>query len=176
MSTKTRFYSLAISLYTNPDDKGAAGKLFEVACRSYTSGRAVTAIKTAGKVDAFITYADAETGKRVSVRTEYKTGSGELKPELFKADIIVYCPEVTFDIEAEDQAFVFTRDEFRAMLDNYPGRGKLVRYNSKRGVTQIQQFRTETSPTASAPMAAYLWECCYNKPTLREWIEEKRGA
>lgn len=172
----TRFYSLAISHYTDPNDKGSAGKLFEIACRSYTSGRAVDAIKSAGKVDALITYTDAETGKRVSVRAEYKSGSGELSADLYKADIVIYCPEVRYDIEAEDQAFVFTQDEFREMLNSYPGRGQLVRYNSKRKVTQLQQFQTESCPKASAPMANYLWECCYEKPTLKEWLEEKRGA
>lgn len=161
-------------------DKGATGKAFEVAIRYYAQPQS----KRNGAVTRqYASYGDMRKksdGRWMNI--EIKTGSGELADgcatvdEIFEGMThVIYCPEVDLGIPAEKQGFVFTRDEFIGMLKSYPGRGQLVRVKTNtQGATKVtlQSFRTSTQPKASQPIADYLWDCCYNQPTVEEFFGE----
>ena len=162
-------------------DKGATGKAFEIAVRWFAQPRS----KRNGAVTRqYTTYGDMRKrnsdGHYFSI--EIKTGSGELADgcatidEIYpKASHVIYCPEVELGIPAEKQGFVFTRNEFIQMLKSYPGRGQLIRTKTNtQGATKVtlQSFRTKTQPKASQPIADYLWDCCYNQPTVEQFFGE----
>lgn len=148
---------------------GNNGIAFEIACRAYTSKRAPEklVLAPAGKVDARLT-----AGKK-KVTIEYKTACGNIAGAE-KAQYIVYCPEVDMNIPVEKQAFVFSRAEWVDFINNYPGRGKFLRY-AKDGSIHIQSFYCPTRPKASKAIADYVWESCFEKPTLEVWVKELRG-
>lgn len=151
---------------------GAVGKAFECALRNFSAGRKVSGIKEQGKRDAIFTFAVGE-GKRSKVTVEIKTACGEIAT-LEGAQYVVYCPEVDMETEAEDQGYVFTLEEWHDFLNGYGGRGSLTRVNS-RGELHIQSFRSEGRPKASKPLADYIWNCCYDKLTFREWVALMRN-
>ena len=177
-------------------DDGAKGKSAEVAVKYY--------INPNSKLNGFVTPQAKnfdifvrENGKQAN--TEIKTACGELAifdelsesvAEMIssvypKSTYIIYCPEVVDDIPMEKQFFVFSRDEFIAMIESYDGRGSIVRIKtptnnteySERGAYRLsfQSFRSEGRPKASAKIAEHIWDCCYNQPTLEQWIQEREG-
>ena len=171
-------------------DDGAVGKAFEVAIRKFLQPTS----KREGVTHAYASYGDIrlKMGNKWA-KVEVKSACGELatiSAEQFeldasannilpKADYVIYCPEVCQTMNMEEQAFVFTRDEFVAMVNSYGGRGAILRtkYASREQGYRIsfQSFRAETRPKASKPIADHIWDCCYNQPTVKEWMESVRG-
>ena len=177
-------------------DDGARGKSAEIAVKSYINPD--SKIKSyvtpqAKNFDIFV----REDKKQANI--EIKTACGELaiidelKDSIMemissvypKSTYIVYCPEVVDNIPMERQFFVFSRDEFIDMIESYDGRGSIVRIKtptnnteySERGAYRLsfQSFRSEGRPKASAKIAEHIWDCCYNQPTLEQWIQEREG-
>ena len=177
-------------------DDGAKGKSAEIAVKSY--------INPNSKIKSFVTPQAKnfdifvrEDGKQANM--EIKTACGELaiidelKDSIMemissvypKSTYIVYCPEVVDNIPMEKQFFVFSRDEFITMCESYDGRGSIVRIKtptnnteySERGAYRLsfQSFRSEGRPKASAKIAEHIWDCCYNQPTLEQWIQERES-
>ena len=177
-------------------DDGAKGKSAEIALKNFINpnskikGYVTSQAKT---YDIFV----MENGKRSNI--EIKTACGELAifdelsesvAEMIssvypKSTYIIYCPEVVDNIPMEKQFFVFSRDEFIAMIESYDGRGSIVRIKtptnnteySQRGKYRLsfQSFRSESRPKASAKIADHIWNCCYNQPTVEEWLQEREG-
>lgn len=177
-------------------DDGAKGKSAEVAVKYY--------INPNSKLNGFVTpqaknFDIFVREDRKQANVEVKTACGELaiidelKDSIMemissvypKSTYIVYCPEVVDNIPMEQQFFVFSRDEFIAMCESYDGRGSIVRIKtptnnteySERGAYRLsfQSFRSEGRPKASAKIAEHIWDCCYNQPTLEQWIQEREG-
>lgn len=172
---KTRIQLYFEEMFAEESAKGSTGavnKAFECALREYSSGRKVNGIKAQGKRDAIFTF-PIEDGKRGKVTVEIKSACGEIAT-LEGAQYVVYCPEIDMETEAEFQSYVFTLDEWHTFLNGYGGRGSLTRMNS-RGELHIQSFRSEGRPKASKPLADYIWNCCYDKPTFDEWVRAMRN-
>ena len=177
-------------------DDGAKGKSAEIALKNFINPN--SAIKgyvtpQAKSYDIFV----MENGKRSNI--EIKTACGELaiidEPsesimEMIssvypKSTYIAYCPEVVDSIPMEQQFFMFSRDEFIVMCESYNGRGSIVRVKtptnnteySERGAYRLsfQSFQSEGRPKASAKIAEHIWNCCYNQPTVEEWLKEREG-
>ena len=177
-------------------DDGAKGKSAEVAVKYY--------INPNSKVKSYVTPQAKDFDifvreDRKQANIEIKTACGELAiidelkdsiTEMIssvypKSTYIIYCPEVMDNIPMEKQFFVFSRDEFIAMCESYDGRGSIVRIKtptnnteySERGAYRLsfQSFQSEGRPKASAKIADHIWDCCYNQPTLEQWIQEREG-
>ena len=177
-------------------DDGARGKSAEIAVKYY--------INPNSKMNGFVTpqaknFDIFVRENKKQANTEIKTACGELaiidEPsesimEMIssvypKSTYIVYCPEVVDNIPMEKQFFVFSRDAFINMLESYEGRGSIVRIKtptnnseySERGKYRlsIQSFKSEGRPNASAKIAEHIWNCCYNQPTVQEWLGEREG-
>ena len=177
-------------------DDGAKGKSAEIAVKYY--------INPNSKMNGFVTpqaknFDIFVRENKKQANTEIKTACGEIaiinEPsesimEMIssvypKSTYIVYCPEVVDNIPMEKQFFVFSRDAFINMLESYNGRGSIVRIKtptnnseySERGAYRlsIQSFKSEGRPNASAKIAEHIWNCCYNQPTVQEWLEEREG-
>ena len=177
-------------------DDGAKGKSAEIAVKSY--------INPNSKIKSYVTPQAKDFDifvreDRKQANIEIKTACGELaiidelKDSIMemissvypKSTYIIYCPEVMDNIPMEKQFFVFSRDEFIAMCESYDGRGSIMRVKtptnnteySERGAYRLsfQSFRSEGRPKASAKIAEHIWDCCYNQPTLEQWIQEREG-
>ena len=177
-------------------DDGAKGKSAEIAVKYF--------INPNSKMNGFVTpqakpYDIFVRENRKQANTEIKTACGELAiidelsesvAEMIssvypKSTYIIYCPEVVDNIPMEKQFFVFSRDAFIDMLESYNGRGSIVRIKtptnnteySERGAYRlsIQSFKSEGRPNASAKIAEHIWDCCYNQPTVEQWIQEREG-
>ena len=177
-------------------DDGARGKSSEIAVKCY--------INPNSKVNGYVTpqgktFDIFVRENRKQANIEIKVACGELaiidEPsesimEMIssvypKSTYIVYCPEIDDNIPMEKQFFVFSRDEFIAMCESYDGRGSIVRIKtptnnseySERGKYRLsfQSFRSEGRPNASAKIAEHIWDCCYNQPTVEQWIQEREG-
>lgn len=151
----------------NATDSGLVGKAYEVAVRSYISQRVQSRVKRQGQTDIRFTH----EGSRFTC--EIKTACGEIEVA-DKSQYIIYCPVVDVDFPAELQGYVFTREEWRAFVNGYTGRGSFVRVDAKRGHTHIQSFYVSETvrPKASKPIAAYIWEVCDNMPTVQEFFDK----
>lgn len=145
----------------NALDSGARGKAFEIAIHSYIANRTISKVSAQGKKDGWTTY----NGKKVSY--EVKTACGEIELA-HRSQLIIYCPEVDTDFEAELQGYVFTREEWLAFVNGYTGRGSFVRVDTKRGHTHIQSFRSENRPKASQPIRDYIDAVCFDQPVVAE--------
>jgi hypothetical protein len=177
-------------------DDGAKGKSAEVALKNFINPNSKIkgyVTPQAKDFDIFV----MENGKRANI--EIKTACGELAiidelsesiTEMIssvypKSTYIAYCPEVVDNIPMEQQFFMFSRDEFIAMCESYGGRGSIVRIktptnnteSSERGKYRLsfQSFRSNGRPKASAKIAEHIWDCCYNQPTVEQWIQEREG-
>lgn len=160
-------------------DCGAIGKAYEIAIRAFIQPKS----KRNGVTKSNRWYGDLLLRRNgETIRIEIKTGCGELatvESDIFeiaellqKADIVIYCPEVHLDWKPEQQGFVFTRDEFLDMLSNYDGNGALLRVKpATNGGYRVsfQSFLSDGRPKASAKIANYIWECCYNQPTVEDF-------
>ena len=177
-------------------DDGAKGKSAEIAVKCY--------INPNSKVNGYVTpqgkaYDIFVRENKKQSNIEIKLACGELaiidEPsesvmEMIssvypKSTYIVYCPEIDDNIPMEKQFFVFSRDEFIAMCESYDGRGSIVRIKtptnnngySERGAYRLsfQSFRSEGRPKASAKIAEHIWDCCYNQPTVEQWLNDREG-
>lgn len=167
-------YSFTFWLQFATDSSGKVGSACEMAGRSYTSDRLVTAVKPAGKPDSYFTY-KGKDGKRHSLIIEYKTACGRID-NIGAADFVAYWPEPVEDVEVQDGFVMFSREEWTDFIEGYPGRGSLT-YVRKDGETHIQSFRglmTGARPKASLPIANYIYDACEGQPTLREFTEYYR--
>lgn len=177
-------------------DDGARGKSSEIAVKCYINPNSKVKDYVTPQARAYDIFV-RESRKQANI--EIKTACGELAiidelsesiAEMFssiypKSTYIVYCPEVVDNIPMEKQFFVFSRDEFIAMCESYNGRGSIVRIKtptnntaySERGKYRLsfQSFRSDGRPKASAKIANHIWDCCYNQPTVEEWIREREG-
>ena len=177
-------------------DDGAKGKSAEIAVKYY--------INPNSKMNGFVTpqaknFDIFVRENKKQANAEIKTSCGELaiidEPsesimEMIssvypKSTYIIYCPEVVDNIPMEKQFFVFSRDAFIDMLESYDGRGSIVRIKTPTNNSEysecgkyrlsIQSFKSEGRPNASAKIAEHIWNCCYNQPTVEEWLEEREG-
>lgn len=146
-------------------DSGRAGKAFEIAVRSYIMGRTAKAVKGQGKTDIRFTF----DGKRHTC--EIKTACGEIE-QAASNQYIIYCADVDLSFPAEQQGYVFTREQWLDFLNGYTGRGKFLRQDS-RGHTHIQSFYVSETvrPKASKPIAAYIESVLFEMPTVEEFFE-----
>lgn len=146
-------------------DSGVEGKAFEIAIRSYISKREQKAVKSQGKTDIRFTH----EGKHYSC--EIKTACGEIETAE-NNQYIIYCPNVDIDFPAELQGYVFTRDQWKAFINGYTGRGSFIRYDSKRGHSHIQSFYVSDTirPKASKAIARYIENVLFNMPTVQEFF------
>ena len=157
--------------FTNWKDYGRLGTAFEMAIKEYLSGKEQKTVRSQGKKDAYFTY--YENGKRKQVTIEIKTACGEIETA-DKSQYICYCPYVDIDIPAEEQAYMFSREDWQAFINGYTGRGKFTKLDS-RGHLHIQSFYCESRPKASKPIADYIYTTCNQQLTLADWKEERRG-
>ena len=147
-------------------DDGINGKAFEVAIRSYIMNRIAKQVKPQGKTDIRFTM----NGKRFTC--EIKTACGEI--ETAEANqYIIYCADVDTSFPAEEQGYVFTREQWQAFINGYTGRGKFLRADN-RGHLHIQSFYvSETKrPKASKPIARYIEEVLFDMPTVEEFFNK----
>lgn len=183
-------YQCEMSKKSRVDD-GARGKSAEVALKNFINPNSrVKGCVTpqARTYDIFV----REDRKQVNI--EIKTACGELAitnelkksvTEMIssiypKSTYIAYCPEIDDDIPMEKQFFMFSRDSFIEMCESYSGRGSIVRIKTPTNNTgayrlSFQSFHSEGRPKASAKIAEHIWDCCYNQPTVEEWIREREG-
>lgn len=147
-------------------DSGVYGKAFELAIRSYIMGRKVKTVKAQGKVDIRFTF----DGKRHTC--EIKTACGEIE-QAASNQYIVYCSNVDPDFPAEQQGYIFTREQWIDFINGYTGRGSFVRVDSKRGHTHIQSFYVSETirPKASKAIARYIEDVLFEMPTVEDFFE-----
>jgi hypothetical protein len=175
-------------------DDGAKGKSAEVALKNFINPNSKIkgyVTPQAKDFDIFV----MENGKRANI--EIKTACGELanldnldssiqtmlQSVYPKSTYIIYCPEIDDNIPLEKQFFVFTRDEFITLCETYDGKGQILRTktatNSRggKGIYRLsfQSFYSKTRPTMSKKLADHIWNCCYNQPTVEEWVKEREG-
>ena len=177
-------------------DDGARGKSSEIAVKYY--------INPNSKMNGFVTPQAKDFDifvreNRKQANIEIKVACGELAvldelaenvSEMLckvypKSTYIIYCPEIVDNIPMEKQFFVFSRDAFIDMCESYDGRGSIVRIKTPTNNTEysehgayrlsFQSFQSEGRPKASAKIAEHIWNCCYNQPTVEEWLEEREG-
>lgn len=149
----------------NEKDNGADGKAFEIAIRSYITGRAQKTVKKQGQTDIRFTF----EGKRHTC--EIKTACGEIETAESN-QYIIYCANVDTDFPAELQGYVFTREQWKAFINGYTGRGSFVRYDSKRGHSHIQSFYVSDTirPKASKAIARYIESVLFDMPTVADFF------
>lgn len=149
----------------NEKDNGADGKAFEIAIRSYITGRAQKTVKKQGQTDIRFTF----DWKRHTC--EIKTACGEIETAESN-QYIIYCANVDTDFPAELQGYVFTRDQWKAFINGYTGRGAFVRYDSKRGHSHIQSFYVSDTvrPKASKAIARYIESVLFDMPTVADFF------
>ena len=148
-------------------DSGAIGDALELALRSLISGRRCRLVKRQGAEDIRVTMPD---GKRA--RWEIKSACGELPP---RADYVAYCVEVDPNFPAELQTYVIPWNAWENILRSYPGRGKLLKWDEKRGKGHIQSFQSSGRPNASRPIRAYLEAALDEFPTVEEVLAARKG-
>ena len=152
---------------TNTSDSGRNGKAFEIGTCTYITRKTRTAVKRQGKTDIKFT----KDGKRYTC--EIKSACGELDGT-DKSQYIIYCANVNTDEPAESQGYIFTREEWKAFINGYNGRGSFIRVDSKRGHSHIQSFYVSETvrPKASKPIARYIAESLANQPTVEEFFNK----
>lgn len=155
-----------LTINANVRDSGLLGKAYEVAIRSYISGRPYSKIKSQGKAD--ITFTD-ENGKRFTC--EIKTACGEIEMA-DRSQYVIYCPVVDAEFLAELQGYVFTREEWQTFINGYTGRGSFTRLDTKKNHLHIQSFYVSDTvrPKASKTIATYIWDRCDEQPTVDEFF------
>lgn len=152
-------------------DDGLIGKAFECAIRSYMANRRILTVKSQGKVDIRSRAFDGTPSD-----TEIKTACGELDDTFRKScKWIIYCPDVDLELEAEYQAYVFSRDEWIDFLNGYTGRGQMLRKTTN-GKTHIQSFyvSTDKRPKASKALADYIWDTCLEHESLANYYTHRQ--
>lgn len=145
------------------NDDGRNGDAFELSIRSYIAKRRYRTVKRQGVEDI----------KSKGIKIEIKTACGTVNDTL-KADVVIYCPLVDDSIPAEKQGFVFTHEKWVDMLNGvgYSGKGSVIKQNKSRNTWNIQSFYGSemVRPKASKKLADYIWNCCFECPTVEEWV------
>lgn len=177
----------------NPD-VGIIGKLFEVVIREYIQPYSV---RNNGKISSpFKYYGDMlyKNDNGTYSKTEIKYSCGELARinndiqflteitdetlsdyVLPNANTVIYAPEIDLTIPLEQQAYVFTRDEFISMLSNYNGSGRLLRIKQSsdgNNVISFQSFYSITRPKSSKKIYQYLIDTCICQSTVEEFFNK----
>lgn len=168
MSKSVRAMRLYLNgINTNTKDSGRKGKAFEIGICTYITRRTRTKVKKQGKTDIRF----SKDGKRYTC--EIKSACGELDGT-DKSQFIIYCPTVDPDTPAEEQGYVFTRDEWQAFINGYTGRGSFIRMDADRGHEHIQSFYVSETvrPKASKPIARYIAETMATMPTVEEFFNK----
>lgn len=149
------------------NDNGAYGKAFELAIRSYITGRTAKTVKAQGKTDIRFSF----DGKRHTC--EIKTACGEIE-QAERNQFVVYCSNVDPDFPAELQGYVFSRQQWIDFINGYTGRGKFIRYDEKRGHAHIQSFYVSETvrPKASKAIARYIEETLFDMPTVADFFDK----
>ena len=177
-------------------DDGKKGKSAEIAIKKYINPNSLISDLVTAQSRNYDIFLRDENGKQLNI--EIKTACGELanldnlddsiqtmlESVYPKSTYIVYCPEIADNILLENQFFVFTRDEFITLCESYQGKGQILRTKtvsnstetSEKGIYRLsfQSFFSATRPTMSKKLANHIWDCCYNQPTVKEWIEDNR--
>ncbi|MBO7604917.1 MAG: hypothetical protein J6S61_00425 [Elusimicrobiaceae bacterium] len=162
-------YNYLLELLAN-DESGKEGKAFELTIRSLLAGRLMTTLVINGLWDLTSKMIQRYYNLPKLPKVEVKHACCQLpKP----VDYVVYTPVLYSDESLLSQSYVFTWEEWQAMLNGYEGRGQLTKFNASRNCYNIQSFYgSETiRPKASKPIANYLWSCCLEKITLAEMKE-----
>ena len=152
------------------DDCGRVGKAVELAVASYLNKNTRERVREQGKIDVRACYRDTN-GKTRYASVEVKTACAEID-NAERAPFVAYWPEPDVDVDIEHSVVVFTREQWAAFINGYNGRGKFVRVDAKRGKSHIQSFRglyTGVRPSASLPIAEYIYSVVESMPTLAEW-------
>lgn len=152
---------------TNPRDNSVMGDANECAVRSYIMRRKVLKVKRQGAEDIKFTH----DGRRYTC--EIKSACGEVEA-CADAQYVIYTPVVDPDFPIEFQSYVFTREQWEQFLNGYTGRGKFLRYDSKRDHWHIQSFYVSETvrPKASKPIADYIWSFVDELPTVQEFFNK----
>lgn len=151
-------------------NSGAVGSAVELAVKSYLFNKTVTRVQSRGKTDAYFTVLIGDKKRKVTI--EVKTACGRID-HCSASQYIIYWPEPMDDVDVENAAVVFSRDEWERFVNGYTGRGKFINVR-KDGEAHIQSFRGLLSgvrPAASVPIAEYIYSVCDTMPTLAEWKE-----
>lgn len=169
--------------YRKANDSGRVGKCAEVALKSYINPNSSITSKVTSQFKTYDLYFMGDNKKRVSL--EIKTACGELAQtededvsltvnDIYpKASYILYCPEIAENIPMEDQFFVFERSAFIDMITSYNGKGSILRTKTAtngKTTLSLQSFYCSTRLKASKKIANHIWDCCYNQPTVKEWL------
>ena len=172
-------------------DDGAKGKSAEIALKNFINPNSKIKGYVTPQAKAYDIFV-RENKKQANIEIKIACGElaiiNELKESIMemissvypKSTYIVYCPEIDDNIPMEKQFFVFSRDEFIAMCESYEGRGSIVRIKTPTNNTgayrlSFQSFHSEGRPKASAKIAEHIWDCCYNQPTVEEWLKGREG-
>lgn len=150
-------------------DFGLYGKAFEIAIRCYimnrTSRHGMT-VKGQGKTDIKFSYQD----KRYTC--EIKTACGNIT-DAHKSQYIIYCMNVDPSFPAEQQGYVFTREQWLDFLANYDGRGSLTKVASDGLHIQSFYVNENIRPTASKAITRYIERTLFDLPTVEEFFAER---
>lgn len=190
MDTIARLNEIKATFLTNDD--GYLGKAFEIVIREYIQPKSK---RNNGRITkANTTYGDMRVKmvEKANTRFEIKSSCGELgiitndsevddEMEsndisdyiLLKADYIIYAPTIDINYQLEKQAYVFTREQFLDMVNNYNGSGNILRVKTStngKTVISFQSFYCETRPKASKKIANYLQDYCNGQPTVEEFF------
>lgn len=175
MSKSVRAMRLYLTMVnTNKDDSGRNGKAFEIGTCTYITRKTRTAVKKQGKTDIKFT----KDGKRYTC--EIKSACGELDGT-DKSQFVIYCPTVDTEKPAESQGYIFTREEWKAFLDNwenvkglYNGRGSIIKHDKARNHDHIQSFYVSETvrPKSSKPIARYIADTMAKQPTVEEFFNK----
>lgn len=96
-----------------------------------------------------------------------------------QAHYIAYAPEIDPEIPMEKQFFVFEREQFIEMCVSYAGTGSALRTKKATvsGSTKLsfQSFYSETRKRSSKKLANHIWNCCFDCPTIEEFMQVIKG-
>lgn len=177
----------------DPKNSGLIGCVGELVIRAaalfYRKGyegafRAVPCVKPQGKPDMIWNIKDPETGKYKDKTFSIKIGHGEVEEDI-PEDYMVYVPSLDPEKPIYEQAYVFTREEWKEFLTGYPGRGAFLRYDKARGFWHIQSMQEfpytppegidfpsrKGAPKASGALLRYALSVCAMRPTYGAFLK-----
>lgn len=173
----------AITYYTKAydlHDKGAIGKLIDVLVRDYANVQ-TTARDYVCRPQGMNDFQIKANERMISV--EIKSGAGDhcadYNPyhadgirQIFKGKMLAFCPEYDSKMPIEKQTFMFTCDEWHDMLEEYGAKWyKNPKLDALRGTYTVALNTWQTSKTKSE----YIFDKCYEQPTLEQWLKEARA-
>ena len=146
--------------------------------------RAVPCVKPAGKPDMVWKVKNPVSGKYELWSFSIKAGHGEVTEDI-PEDYMVYIPSFDPEKPIYEQAYIFTREEWKIFLHSYPGRGAFLRYDKARGFWHIQSMyelpyvppkgidfpSRKGAPKASKRLFDFTQEACKKQPTLGDFMK-----